>query len=334
MDTTNRRDIAVTPGLSRRRFIGVAASTAGLAFSGATESNAAEPKLVMPPNSPPSRVVLSRSQYLTDGNVVHADLLGEMLDQLLRTLTRKGSAADAWHSILRPDDIIGLKFNQSGQAGIGTTSTMAGALISSLLEAGWKPRQIVCIEAPPDVRAKYGTALAKFGYTRASVDFGSGSDQLSTVLDQITALINVPFLKSHNIAGMTCALKNLSHGFVKHPARFHDNGCSPYIADIVALDAIRNKLRLSLVDAMRVVYDGGPEASGASIVDEGALLASSDPVAVDAVGLGLLNDIRTGNNLAKLARSAADLPYLAAAHRRGLGVALSHGIDVTRLGGA
>ena len=73
-------------------------------------------------------------------------------------------------------------------------------------------------------------------------------------------MINVPFIKTHNIAGMTCGLKNLSHALVKHPAHYHANGCSPFIGDIVAADPIRKKLKLTIVDAFRVVFQGGPAA--------------------------------------------------------------------------
>jgi len=34
------------------------------------------------------------------------------------------------------------------------------------------------------------------------------------ITQQVTKLINVPVLKSHNAAGVTLALKNLSHGLV------------------------------------------------------------------------------------------------------------------------
>ena len=61
---------------------------------------------------------------------------------------------------------------------------------------------------------------------------GGPRDRLAGVLDQVTAIVNVPFLKTHNLAGMTCCLKNLSHALVKHPAQFHTGGCKE-VADIV-----------------------------------------------------------------------------------------------------
>jgi hypothetical protein len=253
-----------------------------------------------------------------------------MLEKALLALTNAENPAQAWSSILKPNDVIGIKFNRCGQEVLGTTDTVAEVLTTSLVEAGWKPDQIVCIEAPMSTTQRLVTRPPQPGYAKAVVDFGSGCDQLASVLSQVTALINVPFLKTHNIAGMSCALKNLSHGFVKHPARYHRRGCSPYIADIVGLTEIRGKLRLCLVDALRVVYDRGPEATAETISPEGLLLASFDPVATDTVGLSIINDIRQRNGLGPVATSAADLEYLAAAHRGGLGIVLSHGIDLVR----
>ena len=125
-------------------------------------------------------------------------------------------------------------------------------------------------------------------------------------------------------------MKNLSHGLVKHPARFHRNACSPYIADIVALPQIRSKLRLCLVDALRVVYEGGPVPTADTVSNEGIILASTDPVAADSVGLAVLNEVRRRMALSPVAQSAADIDHLAAAHQRGLGIALYRGIDVIR----
>ena len=164
-----------------------------------------------------------------------------------------------------------------------------------------------------------------------ATDFNSGSDQFAAVLKQISVLIDVPFLKTHNIAGLTGALKNLSHGLVKHPARYHGNKCSPYIGDIVAAEPVRTRLRLCLVDALRVVYEGGPAATTATISDEGILLASIDPVATDTIGLMVLNEVREREGLPRIARSGEEVDYIAAAHRRGLGVGIVHGIDWVRL---
>jgi len=276
-------------------------------------------------------VVEVNSDYVVIGPTVHKVLLGEMIDTALQAATKKNTTQDAWRALLRDRAVVGLKFNTSAQQIIGTSSTLAGVLIESLMEAGWPLDRIVCIEAPKEVITRYQTRPVSPGFQATTANFGSGSDHLARVLDQITAIINVPFLKTHNIAMLTCCLKNLSHGLIQHPARFHGQGCSPYIADIVALPAIRDKLRINIVDALRVVYKGGPSASNDSIVDHGSILVSTDPVAMDAVGVSILNDIRSRERLTSVAVAPEKVPYLAHAQALGLGVAKLFDIDFDRM---
>lgn len=325
--------------ISRRSFLGTAtaagavASAAGVGLWNPLRAEDADPseRLMLAPGTPKSRVVEVKTRHVVDGPAVHKPLLGEIVARALTGLTETSNVRDAWHAILEPNDIIGLKFNQSGQRLIATTSAMLQTLVVSLVEAGWKPEQIVCIEVPDEMWRPFGTTAPHRGFYAQETPFESGSDELAAVLGQVTAIVDIPFLKTHNIACLTCAMKNLSHAFVKHPARYHANGCSPFIADILGLPQIRSRLKLCLVDALRVNFDGGPAVSTDTLADVGAVLASFDPVAADAVGLALLNETRRREELPALASSAVQVPCLAAAHRKGLGIAVSHGIDRVRL---
>ena len=331
---TGKREVSPRRSISRRMFLGAAACAAGtsvLVRGDGPDDNNEGLELEVPPGVAPSRVVQATARDLVVGHKVHPTLLREMLQRLLTTITGERTEEAAWKAILKRDDIIGLKFNRSGQEVIGTSEVMADTIVTSILESGWRPDQVVCIEAPEAVERRYGTTKAQAGYATDATAFSSGSDQLATVLDQVTAIVDIPFLKTHNIAGLTCALKNLSHGFVRHPARFHGNGCSPFIADIVALPKIRGKLRLCVVDAMRVVFAGGPAAKSSAIADAGTLLASFDPVAVDTVGLELLNETRRRNGLRRIARSPAEVPQLRTAHESGVGMAAPRGIELINL---
>ncbi len=306
----------------------MAASVAGGTVLGPLNAWATDPSLRVPPGGRASRVVRIQNRYVVNGPEVHRAAFGEMLDRTMIALTRKPTVEAAWRSVLRSDDVIGLKFNRSGQDALHTTNVIADVIIASIIQAGWRAEQIVCIEAPPEVETRNGTTPAAPGYENEPTDFGSGSDNLANVLKQVTALIDIPYLKSHNITGATCCLKNLSHGLIKHPAKFHRNGCSPYIADIVALPQIRDKLRLCIVDATRVVFDKGPEPSAETISDEGMLLASVDPVAADSVATAILNDLRRQNGLGPITGPGEQLGYIRAAQGAGLGLAEWTGIDL------
>lgn len=273
-----------------------------------------------------------RNPHAIGEDKVHPTILAESLALALTTVTGESSIAAAWRALLREDDIVGLKFNRSAQQTLGTTSDVGNAILESLTGAGFDPQQIVCIEAPAELTERFGTRSPRPGFDLEPTDFESGRDELASVLHQVTAIINVPFLKHHNIAGITCALKNLSHAMVKHPARYHRNGCSPYVADINRLPQLREKVRLHLVDGLRIVADGGPDPRGGVIANSGVLLAGRDGVAVDTVAVAILNDARAQYELPPIARTAAEVSYLAAAHRAGLGIALPHGIRLDRFG--
>src|SRR6185369_5735245 len=101
------------------------------------------------------------------------------------------------------------------------------------------------------------------------VDFGCGTESFVAALDRVTAMINVPFYKTHHLAGMTGCLKNLSHGLIRRPSRFHANGCDPAIGRIAASAPVRRRMRLHIVNALRIVVSGGSNVSDEHIADNG-----------------------------------------------------------------
>lgn len=311
-------DVRCSRRQSRRRFLRRAAACSAAACSTRylnTFANAQSP----PPIAPKSDVVEVMMAGLTDGRRIHNILLDEMLETSLRQIANTPTAGDAWRTWLDDDDIVAVKFNRSGQSTIGTSTDFGRALIASMLRADLSNERIMLLEAPPELEREFATRRPPDGWVDRVCDFGSGSDQFRAALDQATAIINVPFLKSHNIAGMTGCLKNLSHGLIMHPARYHADGCSPFIGDIVACSDIRPKLKLNIIDALRVMYDGGPQASESTVMSANLLIASTDPVAADSTGLVWLNRIRKNRNLPPIGGSDDAVPYLKAAENRGLG---------------
>jgi uncharacterized protein (DUF362 family) len=74
---------------------------------------------------------------------------------------------------------------------------------------------------------------------------------------QVDGVLNLPILKQHMLAGMTGALKN-NFGCIHNPNKMHLDNCDPYIAEVNAVPAIRDKQRLVIMDALRPVVDNGP----------------------------------------------------------------------------
>lgn len=312
------------PQSSRRSFLKTAVgalASSSLASSVASVASAEFPSSQPVRHELPRRSIVAKTQvhHVVAGRQVRENVLSEVFDAVLTTFARVKTTEEAWHKLLAPDDVIGLKFNHSGAANLGTTPAFARVLVGSLTQAGWSPQQIVLAEVPRKVVQELGTTPFRYGWSESVVDFRSGQDQLASFLDQVTAIINIPFLKTHNIAGLTGCLKNLSHSLVKHPARYHDNGCSPYVADIVGLDSIRSKLRLNIMNGLRTVFAHGPEARPEYIDNTGMVLVGSDPVAVDVVGLDVLNKLRGERGLPAIQVDSGDVPSLVDAAEKGLG---------------
>jgi len=155
-----------------------------------------------------------------------------------------------------------------------------------------------------------------------------GDDKLKKYLtEQVTALINVPLLRDHNIAGVSIGLKNISHGTIANPWNFHDNNCDPYIADINALPVIKEKRKLTICNALRAVFENGPDAHPLWTWNFGALFLSTDPVALDAVGLRIITDKRREKGRPPLERVGRPPTYIRTAKQRGLGEADSSSIE-------
>jgi len=119
--------------------------------------------------------------------------------------------------------------------------------------------------------------------------------------------INIPCAKSHTTTGVTLGMKNLM-GIVWDRKYFHTSvDINQAIADLTS--AV--KIDLTVLDASRAMVTGGPAGPG-KVTRPRTIVAGTDPVAVDAMGVSLADwyDQRfTGNQV----------EHIAAAHSMGLG---------------
>ncbi len=300
---------------------------AGSSLAGATTEPAGEalPKLATMPTIGPvpqaSKSVVAdvRAAEVIAGLKLHEQLVLEMIEEGLQMATGTRSAKDAWQKLLKPDDIVAVKFNHVGARELRTNEVFAAQMVASLGRAGIGPEKIMLVEVPSAVARDLKTRPCVFGWSGGKVSFGSGEEELAAFLQEVTAIINVPFMKTHNIAGMSGCLKNLSHALIRRPALYHADACSPFVGDILALPQIRSKLRVHVVNAIRAVMDGGPEPTPESIWPHAGVLVSTDPVAADAVALEIINEQRAGVGLKPVGGAQAVIPHVRAAAVRGLG---------------
>lgn len=101
--------------------------------------------------------------------------------------------------------------------------------------------------------------------------------------------INVPVLKNHGGAKMTCSMKNYM-GIVWDRRFFHQNDLQQCIADICTW---QKKPVLNIVDAYRIMHQNGPQGKTmADVATLKSLIASPNIVAVDTAALKLFNQVK------------------------------------------
>jgi uncharacterized protein (DUF362 family) len=111
---------------------------------------------------------------------------------------------------------------------------------------------------------------------------------------EASRLISVPVIKTHRSATFSCALKNTVgcvHGRNK-PWMYGSAGWEPSVAELNL--AVRP--HLFVVDGLKSMVAGGPWAGEAAATN--LILASGDPVALDAVALGLLKSLGRSERIA------------------------------------
>ncbi len=95
-------------------------------------------------------------------------------------------------------------------------------------------------------------------------------------------LINLPTAKSHSATSVSFGLKNLM-GLVWDRGTFHkDMDIHLGIAELATV----LRAELTILDAIQILQTGGPVGPG-DVDPCGAVIAGTDPVAVDALGVGL-----------------------------------------------
>lgn len=123
------------------------------------------------------------------------------------------------------------------------------------------------------------------------------------VTQKVDKIINLCLLKDHAAAGITGALKNLSHGLVDNVCRSHSkprlNQTATFIPAVLSHPIIRRKVVLNVMEAFFGLYHGGPWASPYAFEPK-RLLLSTDPVAMDRVATGIIDERRTQAGLPPL----------------------------------
>ena len=246
----------------------------------------------------------------------------KMVTRGLTNLTGKATVAEAWHSLVSTQDVVGIKvFSAAGELS-GTRPAVVGAVIRGLLDAGLPPQNIIIWDKQTDdlraagffrlaaqlgVRAVGGaqsgydptnfylpdTAVignlvyGDFEFGQKGEGVGKKSFLSKIVSREITKIISIAPLLNQESAGTCGHLYSLALGSVDNTRRFEDDPDRLAVAvpEIYALPALGDRVVLNITDALIGQYEGGSRGllQYSTVLDQ--LWFSRDPVALDTLAI-------------------------------------------------
>ncbi len=276
---------------------------------------------------------------------IDSKLVYQMVHESVTALVGTKTSDDAWKNLFGPDDVVGIKINCLGGRMISSHPAIVEGIVQGLRKAGVSDNNIIVWDrfsrelktagfsiyaARRGVRY-LGTDARGYGYHLEPIQYRSIGSLFSRILtSECSAIVSVPVLKDHDLAGITLNLKNF-YGAIQKPSLYHDNGCDPYIADLNAHPLIKDKMRLVVADALVGVYDGGPSYKPDGAWRHAGVLASTDPVAIDRVGADIIEAKRAEEGKKPLKDVGREPTHIHTAARLGLGQDDPDKIDVAEV---
>ena len=251
-----------------------------------------------------SKVVLVRNPEVLDSNYkINAGLLQEMLDKAVTTALGIEDVGEAWKSIIKPEDIVGIKSN-----------VWSYLPTPSELEQGIKKRVMEC-----------GVPEDKIGIR----DRGLLSDD---IFNNATALINTRPMRTHHWSGVGSLIKNYIT-FVSRPYEWHDDTCAD-LGQLLELPLVKGKTRLNILVMLTPLFNGsGPHHFNPEYTwPYAGLIVGTDTVACDAVGVTILQNKRNEFFGEERPLNPPPKHIFLADTRHGLGTADLSKIELVRLG--
>lgn len=249
--------------ISRRQFLGdTSMALGGALFLGglsAPSSLFSEPK-----DDSASTVILIRDKNVLDANQQPVqEIVSAMLDQAVSRLTGNKNPLDGWKTFIKPQDIVGIKTN--AWSNIPTTPQVEQAIKKRVLDCGVDAKNV---------------AVSDRGVLRIKQ------------FREATALINARPMRTHHWSGVGSLIKNYIM-FVPDPYNYHADSCAG-LGKIWQDKGLKEKTRLNvLVMLTPQFHNVGPHGfSPRHVWKYYGLIAGFDPVAVDTVGVRIIQEQR------------------------------------------
>lgn len=295
MSKPNRRH------LTRRDFVRGTVGSALAAFVlGPSRLLSAQPSTEAGADSGDERstvVVVREQSAMDEGHNVDVAALQTMLTVSVTGITGAATAREAWATLFRPDDVVGLV----------TTDFMN--------------------RTHPELVTLVTEGLVDAGVPEGNVLDAQGNDHK---VKQCTALLCMPAMKAHWLTGIGTVIKNYIM-FSGKPSAYHKQD-SAKLGEIWLLPDVAGKTRLVLVDALRPMCNKGPQPDPRYKWDYRGLIASRDPVAADATCLRIIQAKRDAVRGEPWPLSPPPICVEAADTTYGLGTADPDRIDLQLVG--
>jgi len=267
-----------------------------------------------------------------------------MMRRGMMELTGSDGWAAAWRRFFVPGDVVGIKVNPVGAPHVISDGSVVREIIAGLESAGVKRKDIIVYDRyraqffgagfdkwlPEGVRTS--SAAEDYDDVQQGIEgydpdhyidlpltlpgFSVDNERARRsyaarfITKEVNKLINLPVLKDHQSAGVTLALKNLSHGLVNNVCRSHGtrslNACNSFIPAVVQMPVIRNKTVLHILDGVKGLYHGGPGARPQFVWEHRTLYFATDPVALDRIGWEVIDAKRVSVGMKKLVEDLPD----------------------------
>lgn len=321
----NRRDALKLTAAS------MAAATAAATTVGVPSVAKAESAHVSATGTGPGHVVKVHMPGMRVGSYPHPDAARKMVDRAVLELTGESTVKDAWLRFVSPSEKIGIKINCLGTRFISSMKEVVFSIVDSLRDAGVPNENMIIFDMfasnmmggrydqqpnPRKVRVLAHKSVEKYGEW---VKAGPSKAKFTKLFLDCDSIINVPPIKDHDLAGVTCCMKNVTFGCVEKPHINH-NVVNETLAHLWAHEEVRSRVKLNIIDGSTILYDGGPKANRRAMVPHESIYATTDPVAMDTIAYELIEGLRKENGMRTLHEVKRGPHFLKMAENMGLGV--------------
>jgi len=283
--------------MTRRDFLRTTAAAAVVGTAGMS-------LLAQPDAQKKAKVVLIRHQHVVDNEgKLNPKILEEMFDESMATFFGTKNAGDAWKKIVKPGDVVGIKTNV------------------------WR-----YLRTPLELEQTMKTRIMAVGVQEKDISIDDRGILSNPVFARATALINVRPMRAHNWSGVGGCLKNYIM-FTPSPPDYHPDSCID-LGALWKLPAVEGKTRLNILLMLTPQFHClGPHHFDKQFTwAYNGIIVGTDPVAVDAVGLKIIEAQRKLYFKEESPMRPPVRHIKAAEEKHGIGIANLAAIEIVRLG--